>query len=101
MTTNQGDLIQPTIAVLRHYCPRMTSRRVSSLLIIVLADVIVNVVTTPPPSDNVHGVHHGATAERGTSNNANFATVVADAATFFVPAILSSCWSSDPWRGRG
>ncbi len=63
----------PSIAVLRHCCPRRTSRWASLILIVVLVVVvIVDVGATPMPSDGVHGICHGTTAGRGASNDANF-----------------------------
>ncbi len=98
MTTTQGDSIPPTIAVPRHRCPRTTSRWASSTLIIV---VIVDVVATLPPSNDIHGVHHGATAGRGTSNNANFGGSGSQCRRIFAPVVLLSRWSGNPRRGRG
>jgi hypothetical protein len=71
MTMTQGDLKPPPITMSRRHCPRMTSRWASSSLIIVVV-IVVDVVATLLPSNEVHGVCHGATAGHGTSNNANF-----------------------------
>ncbi len=48
--TTQEDLIPPTIAVLRHCCPRRTSRQGSSTLIVVII-VVIDVGVTLPQSD--------------------------------------------------
>jgi hypothetical protein len=50
---------------------RTTSRQASSTLLIVVV-IVIDVVATLPPSNNVHGIRHGATAGRGVSNDANF-----------------------------
>jgi hypothetical protein len=65
--------------------------------LIIFVVVVINVIVTLPPSNDVHGVCHGATAGRGANNDANLAAVVADAAAFFAPAILSSCWRGKNW----
>jgi hypothetical protein len=72
-TMTQGDSIPPMIAVPRRCCPRRTSRWASLTLIVVLVVIVViNVGTTLPPSNGVHGVSHGATAGHGASNDAKF-----------------------------
>jgi hypothetical protein len=43
-----------------------------SWTLIVVVVIIVNVGATPPPSNGIHGVCHGATAGRGASKDANF-----------------------------